>query len=99
MNEHRWPDAWRPGERLDEYERIVVPVEPRAYARAQSAQTYALNLRYHRDWRTGMWHHADEPHAWFTLGVIVAMNPIPAPTPCFLCRYTPAFYGAACACD
>ena len=98
MKLQRWPEEWNRGERLEEYARLVGPFEsPQDWAFA-AKQTYAMNMGYSRDWRTGMWCHRETPTIWFTLAVILAMNPLPAPVRCTVCGYTPVRYGSGCFC-
>ncbi len=100
MKLHRWPEEWNRGERLEEYARLVEPLEKNSLQdRAFDAkQLYAQNMGYARDWRTGMWCHREIPTIWFTLATIIAMNPLPATQRCTVCGYTPVRYGSSCFC-
>lgn len=94
----RWPEKWGdPRDRHEEYDRISMSIVPGRDNRYDDKCAHVGNLGYDRDWRTGMWSHKDEPHTWFTLEVLMALNPPKAPKPCKVCGYLTGF-GKVCLC-
>ena len=88
----RWPDEWGdPRDRHEEYHRISEPLRPKYDRWYTEKCAHVGNLGYSRDWRTGMWRHKQEPHTWFTLEVLMALNTPAPPKPCHVCGYLVGF--------
>lgn len=94
------PEGWgKRGDRLPEFERVAEPVRLKWDSRAEAKAYHLMNQGYERDWRTGLWRHQDDPHVWFTLEVLMQLNPPAPPRKCPVCGYPTGFAQVCLCCD